>query len=218
MNGFDLDTACFSDVIREMRCGKGKLQQFNICRKKKGYFTLQSPTQHDFAVLDRQTTKAFSHLSDISDLNTIRFEALLPSDVNGQAGKQWKKKGDTVGITISVNIYGARSLGQGIGKRLSAIKIFLQHPFSLPMGMKYDNPHFYKLPNRTAAIPSTCVPAQGTTGTRDDQIAKATGILDSLHHHTQLLQIHAGSSVVSDLLTYASNALVSLEHWLISKQ
>jgi hypothetical protein len=190
------------------------IQQFNICHRK-GHYALQSPTQHDFAVLDSHITKALGHLSNIKP---IRFEALLSSDVNRQPRKQRRKGGDTLVITISVNIYGSRNLGQSIGKRLSATRTFLQHPFFLPAGMKYDNPHFYKLPNRTAAIPSSCIPVQGNAETRNDQIAQATGILDSLHHHTQLRQVHAGSSVVSELLQYVSNPLhVSLEAWLISK-
>ena len=192
LSQFQLDEAYFSSLLGM----PDYVQPFTIsCRDQ--YYALQSNTQADFAIIDKRTTNVFQRLSDLA---TIRFEAFLDSNTVGKPGKQWKKGGETIGLSFSINIYGSRRIAQEVGKRLSKGGSFLQHPYHLDKGIEYDNPHYFKLPNRKPAFPPGNVVSPCRQLSRESQAAQVSGILDSLHHSTVLQDNTVGAMVRSELL------------------
>jgi SWI/SNF-related matrix-associated actin-dependent regulator of chromatin subfamily A3 len=194
LNQFELDEKYFSSLLKE----PDYVRQFAITFKNH-YYALKSPAQTDFAIVDKRTTGIFQRLSDLA---MIRFEALLDSNDAGKTGKQWKKKGETIGFVISVNIYGSRNIAQEVGKRLSKAGAFLQHPCHLDKGIEYDNPHFFKLPNRKTIAPPVCMVSQCRQASSEAQAPQVSRILDSLDHGAALQDINAGAMVRSKLLRY----------------
>src|SRR5277367_3376960 len=172
------------------------MQRFTIASRNH-YYALQSTVRADFAIIDKRTTGLFQRLSDLA---TIRFEAFLDSNDIGKPGKQWKKKGETIGLPFLINIYGSRSIAQEVGKRLSKGGAFLQHPCLLDKGIEYDNPHFFKLPNRKTALPPDNVVSPCRQLSRESQAAQVSGILDSLDHGAVLQDNIVGAMVRSELL------------------
>jgi len=192
LSQFQLDEAYFSSLLSK----PDYVQRFAISFRGH-YYALQSTTQADFAIIDKRTTHVFQCLSDLA---TIRFEAFLDSNDIGKPGKQWKKGGETIGLLFSVNIYGSRGITQEVGKRLSKGGSFLQHPYLLDKGIEYDNPHYFKLPNRKTALPPDNVVSPCRQLSRESQAAQVSGILDSLDHGAVLQDNFVGAMVRSDLL------------------
>lgn len=192
LSQFQLDEAYFSTLLSK----PDYVQRFAISFRNH-YYALQSTTQADFAIIDKRTTRVFQRLSDLA---TIRFEAFLDSNDIGKPGKQWKKGGETIGLPFCINIYGSRRIAQEVGKRLSKGGSFLQHPYLLDEGIEYDNPHYFKLPNRKIALPPDNVVSQCQQPPRGSQAAQVSGILDSLDHGAVLQDNSVGAMVQSELL------------------
>jgi hypothetical protein len=192
LSQFQLDEAYFSSLLSK----PDYVQRFAISFRNH-YYALQSTTQTDFAVIDKRTTRVFQRLSDLA---TIRFEAFLDSNDIGKPGKQWKKGGETIGLPFCINIYGSRGIAQEAGKRLSKGGSFLQHPYHLDEGIEYDNPHYFKLPDRRMALPLDNVVSPCRQPSRESQAAQVSGILDSLDHGAVLQDDNVGAMVRSELL------------------
>jgi hypothetical protein len=192
LSQFQLDEAYFSSLLNKPDYG----QRFAISSRNH-YYALQSTTQTDFAIIDKRTTHVFQRLSDLA---TVRFEALLDGNDLGKPGKQWKKGGETIGLPFSINIYGSRGIAQEVGKRLSKAGSFLQHPYLLGEGIEYDNPHYFKLPNRKTSLPPNNVISPCRQPSRKSQAAQVSGILDSLDHGAVLQDNIIGAMVRLELL------------------
>jgi hypothetical protein len=196
LSQFELDEAYFSSILSE----PDYMQRFAIASRNH-YYALQSTVRADFAIIDKRTTGLFQRLSDLA---TIRFEAFLDNNDIGKPGRQWKKKGETIGLPFLINIYGSRSIAQEVGKRLSKGGAFLQHPYLLDKGVEYNNPHFFKLPNRKTAIRLEYQVSTYRQPSRESQAAQVSGILDSLDHGVVLQDKTAGAMVQSELLGYVN--------------
>jgi hypothetical protein len=192
LSQFQLDEAYFSSLLSK----PDYAQRFAISFRDH-YYALQSTTQADFAIIDKHTTHIFQRLSDLA---TIRFEAFLDSNDIGKPGKQWKKRGETIGLSFCINIYGSRGIAQEVGKRLSKGGSFLQHPYLLDEGIEYDNPHYFKLPNRKPALPPDNVTSPYRQPSRESQAAQVSGILDTLDHGAVLQDDNVGAMIQSELL------------------
>ena len=192
LSQFQLDEAYFSSLLSK----PDYVQRFAISFRSH-YYALQSTTQADFAILDKRTTRVFQRLSD---LVTIRFEAFLDGNDTGKPGKHWKKGRETIGLPLCINVYGSRRIAQEVGKRLSKEGSFLQHPYLLDESIEYDNPHYFKLPNRKPALPPGNAISQYRQPSRESQATQVSGILDSLDHGAVLQDDNVGAMVQSELL------------------
>lgn len=103
--------------------------------------TIVDATFEGFALVDNVTTRKLECLNGEED--TIRFEAVISTGTFSKRGKDSAKQ-QTSTFSLSINIYGPESASSSIGKKLSTASLFLQHPYSLPTGIRYDNPHYYK--------------------------------------------------------------------------
>ncbi|KAI0105553.1 SNF2 family N-terminal domain-containing protein [Nemania sp. FL0031] len=71
-----------------------------------------------------------------SDVQAVRFEAVVPSSVLNKRQKGGKKQ-----LSISINIFSSRSAADDVGSRLSKLQGYLQHP-KFRLEVDYYNPQF----------------------------------------------------------------------------
>lgn len=178
--------------------GTSAIQCFPISPRNQ-YFALQSPAQADFAILNSRTTKI---LWGLSDLTPIRYEAFFAGHDLGKPKQQWKRKGNTIGITVSINIYGLREIANDVGRRLSKAGIYLQHPYYLDKNFEYDNPHYFKLPGRQAKEFTVCDSSPTRGAMRQPQVVNIVKIFESLDQGHGLQNQNVDSRIKTPLLWY----------------
>lgn len=94
------------------------------------------------AHLDLHTSRALGSLGSLADL---KFAGLVESAAITQSRKEPQSKG---AMQLSVNVYGPFSSADQVGKALSAVSAFLQHPFFLEPGCnEYFNPQMFRTGN-----------------------------------------------------------------------
>ncbi|KAF2638942.1 hypothetical protein P280DRAFT_404018 [Massarina eburnea CBS 473.64] len=74
----------------------------------------------------------------------IDFEVFAPIRPIRETISRATKEKEAI-VRVNINIYGTRTIVQGIGQELSSHKIYLQRPDYIKPGLVYDNPHILKL-------------------------------------------------------------------------
>ncbi|KAI1360826.1 SNF2 family N-terminal domain-containing protein [Xylaria arbuscula] len=92
----------------------------------------------DLGVLDILVTDVLRPLQKWSE---VHFTAVIPTALFKATAK--KKTGCAVVSDISVNILGPRGLLDTVGEAITNKRGHLQHPYSLPVGIEYLNPHYF---------------------------------------------------------------------------
>ena len=95
-------------------------------------------------IINQNTAKALQALDTI---DSVTWEI----EDDGQSFKNlvtlWKSKGKAVKWDMEVNVYGPSDIKDHVGGLLSDLKIYLQHPRSLPDHIRLENPHMIEFPN-----------------------------------------------------------------------
>src|SRR5271163_4616998 len=99
------------------------------------YLIFSDGTQ--FGLLNAHTTKA---LDSIIDLPSVEFEALVDLVTLRETMCRAIKASEAT-IRVNINVYGSREAHKEVGDRLSAGKVYLQHPDQKRGASIYDNPH-----------------------------------------------------------------------------
>lgn len=190
---FGLDKSYFSSVVQSseafLRCP--------LILRNNYYFALQSPSQKDFAILDTRTTAV---LESLTDLRPIRTEAVINIiDVN-KSSISSKLNNKLVHFAVSINIYGSRGLSGDLGARLSKAKAFLQHPYVIGEGIKYENPHYFKQSDGDIDISLSVLPHSDSFSQNEAVCAEVTRVLDSLDNVTVEFDPRATENIRSTLL------------------
>ncbi|KAK0647034.1 SNF2 family N-terminal domain-containing protein [Cercophora newfieldiana] len=76
----------------------------------------------------------------------IQLEAVVDASVFSKRPRSPSKQQNGWTFLLSVNVYGPPHQSSDVATRLSTVSAYLQHPYSLPGNMRYDNPQFFKLP------------------------------------------------------------------------
>ncbi|GAW14445.1 hypothetical protein ANO14919_038480 [Xylariales sp. No.14919] len=92
----------------------------------------------DLGILDIRVTDILNPLQKWSE---VHFTAVIPAAVFKAPAK--KKTGHAVVSDVSVNILGPRGLLDTVGEAITNKQGHLQHPYSLPAGIEYLNPHYF---------------------------------------------------------------------------
>ena len=149
-------------------------------------------------MIDKKTSGC---LRNLKDCGPVRFEAFVTKDEWTDRLKLWKGKGGRSGLTVTVNIYGARTVSRQVSKRLSKAGLFLQHPEYCSKGVEYENPHYFKLPYRVSPQPSVSSTIYSPETLEDtSQRPNVAHILDTLSSHQYLQDALIDSRVKTSLL------------------
>lgn len=98
---------------------------------------LSSDTGTELAILDTQTA---SKLSALGNISTVRFAAIVQSNI---LTKRQKRSNPGLQVfSLSINILGVKSAADAVSRQLSKLSAYLQHPESLQIGIEYHNPQF----------------------------------------------------------------------------
>ena len=80
-------------------------------------------------------------LNPLQKWSEVHFTAVIPTAAFKAPAK--KKTGHAVVSDVSVNILGPRGLLDTVGEAITNKQGHLQHPYSLPVGIEYLNPHYF---------------------------------------------------------------------------
>ncbi|KAL2121758.1 hypothetical protein VTJ04DRAFT_2213 [Mycothermus thermophilus] len=141
------------------------LRAFNSC------FVLDSANCSQFAVLDNDTT---AKLSALHDLDSVRFEGVVDrSEITKRRTKSTTK---IQVFPLSVNILGPESLSKEVARLLGAASGYLQHPMTVPRGVKYQNPQFFRFKGDDVNMDDFV----GTVGNVSSAVTEYARIMESL--------------------------------------
>jgi SWI/SNF-related matrix-associated actin-dependent regulator of chromatin subfamily A3 len=84
-------------------------------------------------------------LRGLIDVQSVQYDALVDLTTLRETMARATKANDAA-LHVNVNLYGSRDDRESVGDRLSAGKIYLQHPDQRRPASTYDNPHFLALP------------------------------------------------------------------------
>lgn len=176
----------------------GALERYPILPRE-GFYALRSPRESDFAVVDIKTTRA---LKAVQNLGNVRFQAVMQSNVAETPGMAPRTKTERNMIRVSINIYGARALGKEIGTLLTQERQFLQHPDVIDHGVRYDNPHYFKIPGQTANLEQCIKPCDDGRTSKQAMLSEVGRIMDSLGAVDSDTCISATNFLRNSLLRY----------------
>jgi len=100
------------------------------------------PGGFELALLNDQTAKV---LKTLIDMRSVQYDALVDLTTLCETMARATKASDAA-LHVNINLYGSRDDREMVGVRLSAGKIYLQHPDQQRPASIYDNPHFLALP------------------------------------------------------------------------
>jgi hypothetical protein len=141
------------------------LRAFHSC------FVLDSANCSQFAVLDKGTT---AKLSALHDLDSVRFEAVVD---RSEITKRRTKSTTKIRVfPLSVNILGPESLSKEVARLLGAASGYLQHPMTVPRGVKYQNPQFFRFKGDDVNMDDFV----GTVGNVSSAVTEYARIMESL--------------------------------------
>lgn len=151
------------------------------------YFTLQSSTETDVAVLNSNISRCFRDLETRAPVN---YEGFVDANTWQDLIQTWKKTVKAGVMSVDINIYGSRNDSHVVGKVFSKAKLYFQHPHHCDSGVKYENPHYLSLPNISGLKLEN--PSASVTPVRTASILSGYNIpsvLDGLHQHENLFQV-----------------------------
>lgn len=111
-------------------------QEFELFQLNGVYHLRGNKSQESIGVLDIASSRILDSLYELSEItHTVIIETLALKKLactKTQSGK----------MDASINILGPESLFQSVGDAITKAKGYLQHPFFLPIGTRYVNPHW----------------------------------------------------------------------------
>ncbi|KAL2271350.1 hypothetical protein VTJ83DRAFT_721 [Remersonia thermophila] len=127
-----------ADFPSSMRVSTERFATFHV-RKHNECFVLDSTNRPQFGVLDNSTTRM---LTAVANLEAVRLEAVVEC---AQALKRPKKATARTKIfRLSINILGPAFLSNELATRLGHVDGYLQHPMTVPQGIRYENPQYFR--------------------------------------------------------------------------
>ena len=183
------------------------VQRFAVCSREECYY-LQSSDRTDFAVMHSRTATA---LQTLQDLKSLRFEAIL---TGGDLTKphQVSKEGKKTVFAISITIYGPDDVSQEVGKRLSRVRTYLQHPICVRKDVPYNNPHFYVITGVQKAETQYISPSSE----KEDQqtpLVDISKVLEEIEQARRLPSLDVDWRVKTPLLEYAASSRSITPDW-----
>ncbi|KAI5843795.1 SNF2 family N-terminal domain-containing protein [Morchella snyderi] len=104
-------------------------------------------------------------------------------------------------IFIYINIYGASSVGDNVGKILSANRIYLQHPINNEKKLKYKNPHYFD-------VTELVLTAQATASRpRIRNVEEKVKTIFDSNINDKLPEIKMGDELQTSLLSHQKQAV-----------
>lgn len=139
------------------------------------YHLISNPdgeADRDLGIIDVVTQGTLDTLTPIEGL---KFEAVIASSA---LGPKTRKKTDIV--DASVNIMGPEILADAVGTALDSAEVNLQHPLTLPTGMRYINPQWWYATDERTDLRHLVGPRLGDSNSRriSELIEAALGSLD----------------------------------------
>ena len=149
--------------------------KFFQLRKSNDHYALCSRDGTNVAVLDVRTTLKL----DVLKSTTVRFDAVVEANIfsksNPEAGR------NSMSFSLSINIFGLKSMADDMASQLAKVSAFLQHPKMLPFGVQYYNPQYFTFPEETLDMNEFVTGSENTSLARNMKILEEVGnILDSL--------------------------------------
>jgi SWI/SNF-related matrix-associated actin-dependent regulator of chromatin subfamily A3 len=170
-------------------------------RKDSDKMSLTFTDGTDFGVLNEHASKA---LGKLVDQKSVDLDCLAPTLTLRQTIEKASKQKDAI-VRVDINVYGASSARQEVGRDLSDNKIYLQRPDQLRPGLEYDNPHILHFPDMMVVEPFAFAPEPCVT---DNPASKSTDVFrrtisdvySSLQRGSGLNCVEGDDRVKTDLL------------------
>ncbi|KAJ8129489.1 hypothetical protein O1611_g4142 [Lasiodiplodia mahajangana] len=111
-------------------------QQFDLFQRNGIYHVSANESQESIGILDIASSRVLKSLYHSSE---IIYTLILETPALKKLARSKTKFGK---IDASINILGPESLFDRVGDIITDAKGYLQHPFFLPLGIEYFNPHW----------------------------------------------------------------------------
>lgn len=160
-------------------------------------------------------TKTHHALRSLQSKLRVRYEGLVTR-------VEFKEKLDSVmkplGADISkltwsmdIQIFGVRSIGDAVAKELSQYRLFLQHPYSVPFDVAYENPQYPSMLRSSftngAVLPPISIEASHRETKihlhpedLDDDVEELSAVINDLPRHDYLREVDIDKRIQTDLL------------------
>lgn len=146
----------------------------------------------------------------IEELGQIRYEAFVEVEDFSNSVITWANKGGTVNFPVEIIIFGNGKIREQIGKMLSDVEIYLQHPRYYSDQIQYDNPHFLEFSHTPKPTLQLLSPSL-TPPNASRQPAPSPGLntmLDNLGQIENLSDADIDPRVIIPLLRYSHNYMI----------
>ena len=162
------------------------------------YLIFRDGTQ--LGLLNAHTTKA---LDNITDLPSVQLEALVDLVALRETMCRATRASDAT-IRVNINVYGTREARKEVGDRLSAGKVYLQHPDQKRGASIYDNPHVLELPGMKTSnqnLKPDVVAESASKADEAEQFEKAvSNVYASLKRGSHLKRVEGDNRLTTSLL------------------
>ncbi len=131
-----------STLIELRLCPWNEFHHLDLGLQNDQYRVTSKPnigTERDLGILDIVTK---GHLDSLSGIATagLSMKVVVPAATVERLKGKGKK---TVVVDASVNLFGPEPLADQVGDALERTSAHLQHPFCLPLGIRYINPQWF---------------------------------------------------------------------------
>ncbi|KAF8441249.1 SNF2 family N-terminal domain-containing protein [Terfezia claveryi] len=143
-----------------------RLQNLQLEIISGGYGLKSELHSKPFAVIDNSTAGMIQCL-DCPEFGSVRYQINQFSASANAFGNRSDLGRDENSFSITVNIYGLRSVMEDVGKAMAKIKAYLQQPYHVDPGVQYENPHYFKMPGHEKTPWVELDSEQNQTGDKD---------------------------------------------------
>lgn len=169
-------------------------------RKDIDKMTLTFADGTDFGILNEHASKILGKLIDQS---RVDLDCLAPTLTLRETIEKASKAKDAV-VRVDINVYGASSNRQDVGRYLSDNKLYLQRPDQVRPGLEYDNPHILHFSDMAAETfeyaPEPCVNDKPTSKSTEAFRQTISDVYSSLQRGSRLNCMEGDARVKTDLL------------------
>jgi hypothetical protein len=154
----------------------------------------------EFGILNEHASKALGKLVDESKVD---LDCLAPTLTLRETIEKASKAKDAV-VRVDINVYGASSAKQDVGRYLSDNKLYLQRPDQPRPGLEYDNPHILHFSDMAVETfeyaPEPCVNDKPTSKSTEAFRQTISDVYSSLQRGSRLNCMEGDDRVKTDLL------------------
>ncbi|KAH8150923.1 uncharacterized protein LAJ45_05105 [Morchella importuna] len=164
---------------------------------------LSSGDKEYIGILDDISAKG---ISQILEIPSVRLQAFLPSpqpspELPPEEIPKTKTKEPQNSIFIYINVYGASSVGDDVGKILSTNRIYLQSPVNNEKKPKYKNPHYFNENEHVTTSQVTASPS------RLRNVEEKVKTIFDININDKLPEIKMGDELQTSLLSHQKQAV-----------